>query len=302
MLLEYAKGIPPASILKSAIDVYTKCISFRSENTKQIVPILTERARYRTDIRMVKKDCVIEGGRCIKIALCINHELVGSFLREFWAWINKVSDLWIKISNAKGAFFNNSSSYFTKFWDLTKDVDYIWCNGRKLSFVSEWSGVVGNIDRMRCVADDFDQLLQGARSLHEEGLRLVAHHDALLSLEYAQNASEMSLYERAPEIERTCCADDASDEQYCYVYTLECPIGVFYVGIAADPQKRYEQHVRGAYSDEAHLFKSKIIRKYREGVRQKMIYEGMRRECKLREKTFIAEHNPLGNMTAGGEG
>ena len=155
---------------------------------------------------------------------------------------------------------------------------------------------------MKGVADELEKLLQETRLLLEEGRHLVVYHDAIISHEYKQNASEMSLYEREREIERICCDGDASDEQHCYVYTLECPFGVFYVGIAADPQLRYEQHVRGAYTNEEHLFKSKIIRKYGEEVIQKVIHEGTRRECRLREKAFIAEHNPLGNMTVGGEG
>lgn len=210
--------------------------------------------------------------------LCIDREPVQRFLNEFSAWNSRAYDLWYEVNSAKNDFFHNSSRRYT------------------------WKYIVGDSERMKSVADELGNLLQRTRLLLKEGRQLVASHDALISLEYEQNASEMSLYEREREIERTACADDASDEQYCYVYTLECSIGVFYVGIAADPKDRYEQHIRAACSDEERLFKSKIIRKYGKDVRQKVIYEGTRRECKQKEKEYIAEHSPLGNMTAGGEG
>ena len=74
------------------------------------------------------------------------------------------------------------------------------------------------------------------------------------------------------------------------------------MGIAADPKGRFDQHIRGAFSDEAHLFKSKFIQKYHMEVKQNIIFEGIRRECKKFEKAYIEEFRPLGNMTDGGEG
>ena len=76
----------------------------------------------------------------------------------------------------------------------------------------------------------------------------------------------------------------------------------FYVGIASNPNERFEQHIRGAFSDEAHLFKSKFIQKYHNQIKQKIAYEGTRRECKKFEREYISQFNPLGNMTEGGEG
>ncbi len=83
---------------------------------------------------------------------------------------------------------------------------------------------------------------------------------------------------------------------------MECELFVFYVGIAAVPKERFEQHIRGAFGDEAHLFKSKFIQKYHKEVKQNIIYEGIRRECKKFEKDYIGDFLPLGNMTEGGEG
>jgi hypothetical protein len=112
----------------------------------------------------------------------------------------------------------------------------------------------------------------------------------------------MSLYERELEIAQNINLDNENDEQYCYVYTLKCELFVFYVGIASNPRDRFEQHIRGAFSDEAHLFKSKFIQKYHKEVKQKIVFEGVRRECKMFEKKYISEQSPLGNMTEGGEG
>ena len=131
---------------------------------------------------------------------------------------------------------------------------------------------------------------------------LVTKLDEAITLEYETNATEMSLYERELEILQINEGESPADEEYCYVYTLECELFVFYVGIAADPKERFEQHIRGAFSDEAHLFKSKFIQKYHNEVKQNIVYQGTRRECKKFEKDFIAEFIPLGNMTEGGEG
>jgi len=84
--------------------------------------------------------------------------------------------------------------------------------------------------------------------------------------------------------------------------TLECKLFVFYVGIAADPKERFEQHIRGAFSHEVHLFKSKFIQKFHNEVKHNIVFEGTRRECKQFERNYIAENEPLGNMTEGGEG
>lgn len=258
-LLEYTKETPPPSIFEDAINVYKKCVSFKSKNTKKI-------------------DSILKGNSRCSVLLCIDWKPVDCFLREFHSWNSRACDFRGEVCRVQSDYFQSSGHHY------------------------EWSSIIGDSERMKSVADELEKLLQETRLLLEEGRHLVAYHDALISHEYKQNASEMSLYEREREIERTCCADDASDEQHCYVYTLECPIGVFYVGIAADPQERYDQHLRGAYSNEEHFFKSKIIRKYGEEVIQKVIHEGTRRECRLREKAYIAEHNPLGNMTVGGEG
>ena len=150
--------------------------------------------------------------------------------------------------------------------------------------------------------DDLEKQSNKAIKLMERGVELIKKHDAIISEEYDKNGVEMSLFERELEISQIINLDNENEEQYCYVYTLECDLFVFYVGIAANPKERFEQHLRGAFSDEAHLFKSKFIQKFHKEVKQKIVFEGIRRECKQFEKNYIATHNPLGNMTEGGEG
>ena len=134
------------------------------------------------------------------------------------------------------------------------------------------------------------------------GIDLVDKHNTIITEEYKSNGIEMSLYERELEISLIDDLVNENDEQYCYVYTLECELFVFYVGIASNPKERFEQHIRGAYSNESNLFKSKFIQKYHNQIKQNIIFEGIRRECKIFEKNYIAENQPLGNMTEGGEG
>lgn len=155
---------------------------------------------------------------------------------------------------------------------------------------------------MKSKADEIEKQQEKIITLLNYGKELILKNDEAVSLEYKTNSFEMSLYERELEIMQLSEGESAADEEYCYVYTLECELFVFYVGIAANPNERFEQHIRGAFSDEAHLFKSKFIQKYHKEVKQNIIFEGIRRDCKKFEKDYIAEHNPLGNMTVGGEG
>src|SRR5690554_2293010 len=80
--------------------------------------------------------------------------------------------------------------------------------------------------------------------LMESGIDLIEKHDKIITEEYQKNNIEMSLYERELEISLMVELDNISDEQYCYVYTLECELFVFYVGIASNPKERFEQHIR----------------------------------------------------------
>jgi hypothetical protein len=151
-------------------------------------------------------------------------------------------------------------------------------------------------------ADEIRLLHDQVAGLLGEGKHLINKLDAEISLEYNTAGFEMSLHDREVEIARRYDECDLPDQAYCYVYTLECDLCVFYVGIASNPRERFEQHIRGAFSDESHLFKSKFFQKYNGKVTQNIVFEGTRIQCKVFERDYIAEHNPLGNMTDGGEG
>lgn len=208
---------------------------------------------------------------------CISCEKVKLFTNEYGAWGRKAAYLWNEI-------YSLSDKY------------------NSLYAYNEWLFDIKHPTVLKERADNIQKLQIDALALLNEGKEMILKHDKEITLEYNSNSIEMSYYERELEILQMIEAAGANDEEYCFVYTLECELFVFYVGIAANPRERFEQHIRGSFSDEAHLFKSKFIQKYHNEVKQKIIFEGTRRECRKVEKDYIAEHNPLGNMTDGGEG
>lgn len=210
---------------------------------------------------------------------CINKEIVHNFQDEFLNWAIEISKLWNEVYYSVQDYFHNTG------YDRTS-----------------WDTYIKYPSMLERKKDDLEKQSNKAIKLMERGVELIKKHDAIISEEYDKNGVEMSLFERELEISQIINLDNENEEQYCYVYTLECDLFVFYVGIAANPKERFEQHLRGAFSDEAHLFKSKFIQKFHKEVKQKIVFEGIRRECKQFEKNYIATHNPLGNMTEGGEG
>ena len=266
LLVEYCKHSPPPSLQNRAIEVYKKCISFKEKLTKKIISQLT----YHPDRTEVHRSYA---------RYCIDKNMVKTFLNEYQIWNHKICSLWNEIYNSKQDFFQNSG------YDRLG-----------------WKFYIEHPNLLKIKAEETEELYQKIMSLLMPGNELLDRLDNFITKEYEMNATEMSLYERELEILQVDEGESANDEEYCYVYTLECELFVFYVGIAANPQERFEQHIRGAYSDEAHLFKSKFIQKYHKKVKQKIVFEGIRRECKKVEKNYISEHSPLGNMTEGGEG
>ncbi len=266
MLVEYGKRSPPSFIHDRAIVVYKKCISFKVKITKKVLSPLTDHPD-QTDMW------------CHYVNYCIDKNIVKSFLKEYQRWNHKIRSLWNTIYYLKADFFQNSG------YDR-----------------SGWKFYIEYPNSLKSKADETEKLYKEIISLLMTGNELVDRLDKSITLEYETNGSEMSLYARELEILQMLESNTASDEEYCYVYTLECELFVFYVGIAAIPKERFEQHIRGAFGDEAHLFKSKFIQKYHKEVKQNIIYEGIRRECKKFEKGYIADFRPLGNMTEGGEG
>ncbi len=266
MLIEYGKNSPPKFIHNGAIEVYKKCLSFKVKFTEKTITPLNQNPNT-LHIHYFPHSS----------AFCINVEKVKMFLNEYQIWNLKMCNLWKSIYSLKGNFY---SLYAYKDWKF---------------FIEHPNSLKEKLDEIQKAQND-------ALSLIYEGKEIVLRHDKAITLEYETNAFEMSLHERELEILQLYEGKSASDEEYCYVYTLECELFVFYVGIAADPKERFEQHIRGAWSDEAHLFKSKFIHKYHKEVKQKIVFEGKRRECKKFERDYISLNSPLGNMTSGGEG
>lgn len=266
ILVEFRKSIPPPSIFDDALRVYKKCISYKEKFSRKIQKNLN--FSHETPVMFYAR-----------ARYCIDKEKVHAFLNQYQRWYGDLYPLWNKVRYETEDFFRNSG-YDRLGWDF----------------------YVQHPDSLKRKAGEIQALHERVVGLLRKGKDLINKLDAEISSEYNNASFEMSLYEREEEILRRYDECDLPDESYCYVYTLECDLFVFYVGIASNPKERFEQHIRGAFSDESHLFKSKFIQKYNGKVTQKIVHEGTRRQCKVFEKDYIAKHNPLGNMTEGGEG
>lgn len=265
ILIEYCKNSQTPTIHDKAIEVYKKCISFKVKLTKKVLSVLIDHPD-KTEMW------------CNYVDYCIDKTLVKSFLKEYKEWNNEIRSMWDDIYYLKQDFFVNAG------------------------YRTQWDYYVKNPDLLKAKADEIQKTQEDILSLLNIGKELVNKWDEAISSEYEANATEMSIYERELEIKQMGKFENLSDEEYCYVYTLECNFFIFYVGIAADPKQRFEQHIRGAFGNEAHLFKSKFIQKFNNEIKQNVVYEGTRRECRKFEKDYISKYNPLGNMTTGGEG
>jgi predicted GIY-YIG superfamily endonuclease len=209
--------------------------------------------------------------------LCIDRVKVNSFTTEYADWGRRASVFW-------NAIYSQRDKYLS----LYSYEDWKWCISH------------GNL--LKNEADRYQETQDNALALLDFGIKMLERHDQIITLECKERPKEKSYHDREMEVSLFNAEEFASDDEYCYVYTLECDLFVFYVGIAANPQERLEQHLRGALSNEAHLFKSKFIQKFYSQIRQKIIFEGPRKKCKEFERNYIAQHSPLGNMTQGGEG
>ncbi|MBA4153959.1 GIY-YIG nuclease family protein [Flavobacterium sp.] len=208
---------------------------------------------------------------------CIDFSKVILFTNEYADWGQKASYFWNKIYSLQDKY-NSLYAY------------------------EDWKRYIKHSEVLKEKKEEIQKLHDDTLTLLNAGNEMVLKHNKAITEEYNTNAFEMSIYERELEIALTCDVNNASEEEYCYVYTLECELFVFYVGIAGSPRERFEQHIRGAFSNESNLFKSKFIQKFHSEVKQKIIYEGTRRDCKKFEREYISKYNPLGNMTEGGEG
>jgi len=266
MLVEFCKGIPPKSILGDALSIYKKCISFKEKFSTKI----------QNNLSFTPDTPVMFYARA---RYCIDKEKVHLFLNQYQTWYRELYPYWNKVHYETRDFFYNEG------YDRLG-----------------WEFYIQRPDFLKRKAEEIKKLHSKVVKILCAGNELISKLDREITLEYETNGLEMSLYEREEEIAEMNDECNFSDEAYCYVYTLECNLFVFYVGIASDPRERFEQHIKGAFSDESHLFKSKFIQKYKDEVIHKIVFEGSRRECKNFEKSYIAIHRPLGNMTEGGEG
>ena len=189
---------------------------------------------------------------------CITKEIAISFQDEFLDWGIEISNLWQEVYYSKEDFFNNTG------YDRTS-----------------WETYIKYPSMLEQKKDELKKQLEKAFALMASGIELIENQDIIITQEYKNNGVEMSLYERELEISLMVELENENDEQYCYVYTLECELVLFYVGIASNPKERFEQHIRGAFSNESHLFKSKFIQKYHNQIKQNIVYEGIRRDCKI---------------------
>lgn len=268
ILSEFRQKNPPASILENIERTYKKCISFKQKFTNKI----------RKNLFFSHDTPTHFYGHA---SYCIDRNKVYSFLNQYQRWYGEVHTLglWNKVFNANTEFYDTSEFYRRR-----------------------WDQLIQQPEALKRKADEIEVLQSNVLSSLLNGIDLISKLDEEVSTEYRTNGFEMSLYER--EVEIAQMQDDCllSDEEFCYVYTLECDLFVFYVGIAGDPNARFEQHIRGAFSDESHLFKSKFIQKFKNEIKLQIVFAGKRGDCKKFERAYIAMHSPLGNMTQGGEG
>lgn len=267
ILKEFIGRCPTDFIEEYALKIYKKCISYKDKITKKGLKNLN----YSSDTKEYW---------FYNFNYCIDKEIVFKFLRKYQKWRFDAISLWNECSKERG--YNN----LFEGWNTVSN----W------KFYLKHEGALSEKVNLHL---KFQNEIKNSMSL---AIQILDECDNFVSNEYCKNSYDISHFEREIELEKLKLESNENELEYCYVYVLECPIGVFYVGIASNPQERFEQHLRGALSDEAHLFKSKFIQKYKNDIKLKIIDEGLRKECKSKEKEYILKNNPLGNMTEGGEG
>ena len=285
--LYWCKQYPDFAEISRIMELYLTSeilIEFRKKSLPEsylgrALEVFKKTISYKTSSNDKKLNKGLTNSRYRYYKYCISKEIATKFQDEFLDWGIEISNLWQEVYYSKEDFFNNTG------YDRTS-----------------WETYIKYPSMLEQKKDELKKQSEKALALMARGLELIEKHNTIITEEYKNNGVEMSLYERELEISLMEELENENDEQYCYVYTLECELFVFYVGIASNPKERLEQHIRGAFSNESHLFKSKFILKYHNQIKQNLVYEGTRRDCKLFEKEYIAEHQPLGNMTEGGEG
>ena len=134
---------------------------------------------------------------------CIDVNLVKNFISEYQSWNRKIYEMWNEIYYLKQDFFSNSG------------------------YKHNWKFYIEHSHLLKGKADEIQKIQENIISLLNSGKELVLKHDEAITLEYERNSFEMSLYEREEEILRMCDSTNASEEGYCYIYTLECELFVF---------------------------------------------------------------------------
>ena len=94
-------------------------------------------------------------------------------------------------------------------------------------YARNWQTIISNPELLKEKANEVEKLKEKLLQLLQTESELLLELDQDITFEYNTNRLEISLYERELEIAKMRSSDNLSDEEYCYVYTLECELFVF---------------------------------------------------------------------------
>lgn len=161
LLREFCSGYPLKSNEDKVIEIYKKCISFRTKFTKKTIknlkfhpntnPILYSRVKY-----------------------CIEPSKVKEFLNTYQSW------LW------------NESP--VKFWGSVYNLrqDFIYDSGYDKT---SWENRIASPDLLKSKADEVEKLQENVLTLLHKELELIIELDRFITYEYSNYPLEMSIYE-----------------------------------------------------------------------------------------------------------
>lgn len=206
LLRQFSSGYPSRSNVEKYSEIYKKCISYRVKFDNKIIKNL----KLHPDASSVHYH---------RVEHCIDSNKVNQFLKRYqsWMWNDGPRSLWNTLYYLRQDFIFNSG------YDRTS-----------------WQTRIEHPNLLKIKAEEVENMQEKLlRLLHAEE-ELLLELDQEITLEYEARPLMMSLYEREAEIARMYDECDLPDVAYCYVYTLECDLFVFYVGIASNAQDRFE--------------------------------------------------------------